>query len=203
MYAGGWWEQLRRTTAYLTLPALLAAFFILSAPSIAYASCGFGSAIGGGNPTVTSNSAESFTPTTANLFASITNLGSAGSCRGYLTTADTSPWTVPSDWTTTNTIEIVGGGGSGGAGSSGGAGGSGSGGGGGGGYATIANQSLSSTVSYSIGIGGNAGAGGDSWFCNSSSNCSSVSGTAVIVGVHGGLPVLYLLRTQVARAVLL
>src|SRR5437870_3849654 len=57
------------------------------------ATCGFGSSIGGGQ------------------------------CRGYLTTADTSPWTVPTDWNASNnTIDLIGagGGGSGGTTASGG-----------------------------------------------------------------------------------
>jgi YD repeat-containing protein len=96
-----------------------------------------------------------------------------GQCRGYLTSGTT--FTVPSDWTSTNTIEAIGGGGGAG---KGGAGNDAAGGGGGGGYSKITNLSLTAgaSVSYSIGAGGagataspgTGGAGGDTWFSSTS-----------------------------------
>src|SRR3989338_581688 len=99
-------------------------------------------------------------------------------------------YTVPSDWNiVNNTIEVIGGGG----GAANGAINSRSGGAGGGGaYAVSVNVSLtpSASVSYSIGSGGAPGStggnGGDTFFCNSTSNCASISGTAVRVGAKGG-----------------
>lgn len=114
-----------------------------------------------------------------------------------LTTGTT--WTVPSDWNSSNNkIEVIGGGGSGGVsiqisnrtGT----------GGGGGGYAKATNVSLTpgASVTYAIGSGGaavsrtasagntNGNTGGDTYFCNSTSNCASISGTAVMVGAKGG-----------------
>jgi len=41
-----------------------------------------------------------------------------------------------------------------------------------------------------VGSGGShaisANAGGDSYFCNSTSNCTSIAGSAVVVGAQGG-----------------
>jgi hypothetical protein len=85
-------------------------------------SCGFGSAIGGGQ------------------------------CRGFITDTAQTTWTVPSDWNSaSNTIELIGGGGAGGAGLSGGPGGTGSGAGGGAAYSVITNKSLSGTVGLAVG----------------------------------------------------
>ena len=108
-----------------------------------------------------------------------------GYCRGYLTSGTT--WTVPGDWNPiNNTIEVIGGGG-----------GAhnittqfeGSGGGGGGAYSKISNLSLTpgSSVAYAVGAGGGADTnGGDTYFCNSASNCASIAGSAVVVGAKGG-----------------
>src|SRR3989344_5177773 len=102
----------------------------------------------------------------------------------YLTSGTS--WTVPSEWNSSNnSIEVIGGGGGGGTsnGSSAGTGG------GGGGYSKVTNQSLTpgASVTYAVGAGGAAStAGGDTYFCNSTSNCASISGTAVVVGVTGG-----------------
>jgi hypothetical protein len=105
----------------------------------------------------------------------------------FLTTAGTGSWSVPSDWNSaSNTIEVIGGGGGGANGTVGTAPG---GGGGGGAYAKSINWPLTpgSTISYRVGAsGGVAGAGGDTWFCNSTSNCSSLAGSAVIAGAQGG-----------------
>jgi hypothetical protein len=107
----------------------------------------------------------------------------------YLTSGST--WTVPSDWNSGSyTIEVIGGGGGG----SGAAGGNAGGGGGGGAYSKVVNVSLTpgSSVAYSVGSAGsagstgNGGAGGDTYFCNSISNCASISGTAVVAGAKGG-----------------
>lgn len=105
-------------------------------------------------------------------------------------------WTVPADWNSANnTIRVIGGGGGA---CDGGLTGStcysGSGG-GGGAYASVSNVTLTpgTSVAYRVGTagiydGGNAlaTAGGDTYFCNSTSNCASVTGTAVIAGAKGG-----------------
>ena len=89
-------------------------------------------------------------------------------------------WTVPGDWNSTNnTIEVIGGGGNGsvlGGGYPGG-------GGGGGAYSKKSNVALTSgsTVTYAVGA-----ATGDTYFCNSTSNCASIAGTAVVAGAKGG-----------------
>ncbi len=96
-------------------------------------------------------------------------------------------WTVPSDWNSANnTIEVIGGG----AGGSGAYAGIGSGsGGGGGGYSKSVNVTLTPGATSTIAIGtggGQAAAGGDTFFCNSTTNCASILGTAVVVGAKGG-----------------
>ena len=98
-------------------------------------------------------------------------------------------WVVPSDWdNASNTIEVIGGGGGGeDNGDSGG-------GGGGGGYSKSVNVTLTAgdVVSYQIGSGGatDTGAdgadGGDTFFCNATSNCATIAGSAVLVGAKGG-----------------
>jgi len=116
-----------------------------------------------------------------------TDLGD-GRCRVILTTADSSPWTVPEDWDsgTAATVEAVGGGKGGSRGAdrnstTGAAGGA------GGGYAKITNfnSSAGSTVSFSVGAGG-AGAttastagtnGGDTWFSSSGTVLAAGGGT--------------------------
>lgn len=101
-----------------------------------------------------------------------------------LTSADTSPWDVPSTWDdTNNTIEVVGGGAGGGGGGTGG-GQSPAGGGGGGAYATISNLDLTpgGTVTFDVGAAGGGGSGaadgsvgGDTSFNGSTGNCSAQS----------------------------
>ena len=106
----------------------------------------------------------------------------------YLTSGTN--WSVPSDWNSSdNTIEVIGGGGAGG-----GASGYSGAGGGGGAYAKTANVSLapSASVAYNIGAAGNIVSGqvhdgGDTYFCNSTANCSAITGSAVVVGAKGGL----------------
>ncbi len=99
-------------------------------------------------------------------------------------------WSVPSDWSTTSKIEVIGGGG-GGANGSPNQGGSGAGG-GGGGYSLISNTtalSAGATVMIAVGPGGIIGGnGGDTYLCKSNTlaNCSSITGTDVIVGAKGG-----------------
>src|SRR5213075_119063 len=70
----------------------------------------------------------------------------------FLTTADTSPWTVPADWNNSyNKIEVIGGGGGGSSSitaSTTGAGG------GGGAYSRSDNLILSGTVQFTVGVGG-------------------------------------------------
>jgi hypothetical protein len=113
---------------------------------------------------------------------------SGGQCRGYLTSGTS--WTVPSDWTNTNTIEVIGGGGSGNSvllTSQAGAGG-------GGAYSrsTITTLSAGANVSYNVGVGGaavtgntTANGGGDTWFgATSFANCVA-AGPSACVGAKG------------------
>ena len=159
---------MRYRALYVTL--FVAGFFVLvaAAPSVAYAiTCGTGTDIGGG-------------------------------CRVFLTSTGSNSWSVPSDWSAaSNTIEVIGGGG-------GGASGNGinrtDAGGGGGGYSKVTNISLtpSATVNYFIGTGGagysacngcsiaQGNSGNPTYLCNSTSNCASISGTAVVVAATGG-----------------
>jgi hypothetical protein len=97
--------------------------------------------------------------------------------------------TVPADWNSaSNTIEVIGGGGGGSDGFSGNDGGSAC----GGNYAKKTNVALtqSAQVGIKVGIAGVRGAdgtaGGDSFVCNSTSNCASVAGSAVQVAGTGG-----------------
>src|SRR3954469_9182786 len=87
-----------------------------------------------------------------------------GRCQVLLTTSNTSPWSVPADWDSSNNEVITigaGGQGSDGTATAGGAGG------GGGGYASTTNVSLTpgGTASFQIGVrdAGN-GTGNDTWF---------------------------------------
>jgi hypothetical protein len=103
-------------------------------------------------------------------------------------------WKVPADWNNSNnTIEVIGAGASGYSASNS----NGATGGGGGAYSKATNVSLTAgtSVSYSIGKGGRKTAvglnstgmaGGASYFCNSTSNCSTASDTAVVAGGAGG-----------------
>jgi hypothetical protein len=120
----------------------------------------------------------------------------------FLTTGTT--WTVPSDWNNSNnTIEVIGGGGGAGPGYSdaSGSGGEGGGGGGAGGYSKITNVTLVPGNNVTVAIGGagtggpsgaagvagtNGTAGGDTYLCNSTSNCTSITDSAVVVGAKGG-----------------
>lgn len=95
-----------------------------------------------------------------------------------------STWVVPDDWGPSSTIEVIGGGGGGATGSGGRAGG------GGGAYSKIKNTvelTAGESVTYAIGSGGAAGSdGGNTYFCSGTSNCTSLSDTAVIVGARPG-----------------
>jgi len=120
----------------------------------------------------------------------------------FLTSGTT--WTVPTDWNNSNnTVELIGGGGGAGSGfsDSSGSGGEGGGAGGGGAYSKITNITLvpGSSVAIAIGAGGTGGtavagglpgnngtAGGDTYFCNSTSNCTSITDSSVVVGAKGG-----------------
>jgi hypothetical protein len=105
-------------------------------------------------------------------------------------------WTVPADWNSaSNTIEVIGGGGGGNyCHQSSGAplyciNQQNATGGGGGGYSKVSNVTLTpgATVTYKVGLGGIASStGGDTYFCNSNTNCASIAGTSVIVGAKGG-----------------
>jgi len=96
-------------------------------------------------------------------------------------------WAVPSDWdSSANTIEVIGGGGGG---AHSGLNVNGGGGGGGGAYSKVTNATLTAgnSVTIAVGSGGSGDtAGGDTYFCNSTSNCASIAGTAVVVGAKGG-----------------
>lgn len=97
-------------------------------------------------------------------------------------------WTVPSDWSNTNTIETIGGGGGGGTPNSSSFSGSG---GGGGGYSKISNLSgLNGSLTVQVGGGGAPDAsGGDTWFNGRTLGTSSggaKGGGAGDVGGHGG-----------------
>jgi hypothetical protein len=82
-------------------------------------------------------------------------------CPGTFIITSGSTWTVPSNWSASNSIQVIGGGGGGyNAGTGGG-------GGGGGAYSKILNLALtpSSSVNIQVGSGGTAGASGtDTWF---------------------------------------
>lgn len=97
-----------------------------------------------------------------------------------------SSWTVPADWNNaSNTIEVIGGGGGGELNTPGNT----SGGGGGGAYAKVVNLLLTagSSVGYSIGAGGKSGSGGgDTFLCNATTDCATITGTAVKAGAKGG-----------------
>jgi hypothetical protein len=98
-------------------------------------------------------------------------------------------WTVPADWVSgTNTVEVIGGGGSGWTNTAGTA--TGSGGGGGGGYSKISNLALTpgATVTYKIGDGGTYGAvnGGVTYFNWTAGSTTDCTGT-VSVCANGGL----------------
>ena len=97
-------------------------------------------------------------------------------------------WTVPNDWSNTNTIETIGGGGGGGTPNASSFSGSG---GGGGGYSKISNLSgLSGSLMVQVGAGGTDDAsGGDTWFNGPTLGASSVGakgGGAGDVNGHGG-----------------
>ena len=100
-----------------------------------------------------------------------------------LTSADTSPWDIPSDWNDTNTIEVVGAGGGGGGGGTGGGQGP-AGGGGGGAYSLLSNLDLTpgGNATFEIGVGGPGGSGAsngsdgtDTIFNGSGTTCSAQS----------------------------
>ncbi len=114
----------------------------------------------------------------------------------FLTSGTT--WTVPTDWVNSNnSIEVIGGGGGGGGGfqQTTGNGGYGGGGGGGGGYSKAVNVTLTpgAVVGINIGTAGSGGAssangtgGGDTYLCNSTASCTSLSDTAVVASAQGG-----------------
>lgn len=112
----------------------------------------------------------------------------------FLTNAVSCSWTVPADWNNaTNTIEVIG---AGGGGARKGTANSANGGGGGGAYSKSVNVTLtpSTAVGCTVGLAGGGGSsdsgsgsgGGDTWICNSTSNCASIAGTAVVAGAKAG-----------------
>ena len=122
-------------------------------------------------------------------------IGVSGVCRGFLTAADASPWTVPNDWgNASNTIEVIGAGGGGG--SAGGGAGNEAGGGGGGAYAKVQNLSftpgVSTVVFQVVGTstggtgGGNGTTGSDTFFNGSGTTCADSSPSVCAKGGTGG-----------------
>ena len=96
----------------------------------------------------------------------------------YLTSGTS--WSVPSTWDpSSNTIEVIGAGSGANRGANGGGGGA-------GGYSKVTNVSLpaGSTITYSVGAAGGTN-GGDTYLCNSTSNCTSLADSAVVVGAQG------------------
>ncbi|OGY44173.1 MAG: hypothetical protein A2729_00990 [Candidatus Buchananbacteria bacterium RIFCSPHIGHO2_01_FULL_39_14] len=102
----------------------------------------------------------------------------------FLTIADSSPWTVPLDWSDVNTIVAIGGGGGGGSTANGG------GGGGGGEYSAITNYTNltpGASVGFSVAATSSAQTNGNNtWFCNSQTSCANYTDTNVIVSAEGG-----------------
>jgi hypothetical protein len=106
-------------------------------------------------------------------------------CQSVLTTTGAGTYSVPADWNSSdNIVEAIGGGSSGGTSASLSCSG-----GGGGAYGAQTNVSLtpSSSVAYSVGLGsrGTRKAGLPTYFCNSTSNCTTEAGTAVVVAADG------------------
>jgi hypothetical protein len=150
--------------------------------------------------TATGTGGGNFTIFAASFMAQSSSCGfgspiTGGQCRGYLTATGSHAFIVPSDWnSSSNSIETIGGGASGDAAAQGYP----APGGGGGAWNKQTNVALTpgGSVTYSVGAGGAAqstnnfdiagNVGSDSWFCNSTSNCSSITGTAVQVGSKGG-----------------
>jgi len=116
-------------------------------------------------------------------------------CRGFITTTGGGTWPVPTDWSTTNKIEVIGGGG-GGAGTPNTS--NDAGGGGGGGYSSISNiGGLSGSITVQVGAGGAAGnagaggAGGDTFFnrtAGAAGTCADTTSVCAKGGGGGGLP---------------
>ena len=107
----------------------------------------------------------------------------------YILTSGTT-FTKPADWNdASNEIHLIGGGAGGTNGSASGNNRAAGAGGGGGGYTRLLNQSISATVSYTVGsAGGIGGSGGNTTFGASSANggsAGSVSSTSSIGGVGG------------------
>lgn len=119
-----------------------------------------------------------------------------GQCRGFATTVATTTWIVPTDWSSVNSIVVIGGGG-GGAGSAS-DGSQALGGGGGGEYRIVSNNGTftpGGNVYVVVGAGGAGGAiggnvgnkGVNTLVCNSTSNCTGMGGSAVVVWAGGWL----------------
>lgn len=124
----------------------------------------------------------------------ITNFVASGSdCIGFITTTGSGTFTLPSNWTSTNVIEVIGGGAGGQTGAgSGGSSNQGGGGGGGGAYSKSTNVTVANGASFSVGTGGGSATNGsDTWFnasaCDSSSICAKggLSGTFPTGGAGG------------------
>lgn len=144
---------------------ILSVLFLAFAPGALFGACGFGSSIAGGK------------------------------CRGFLTTTSSSScsgsptvFTLPTDWTATNTIEAIGSGAAGGAGSTGGSGGTGARGGGAGAYSVINNLNLSGNAGYCIPAAN--GVFGTIFCSDTSANCGwsfATNGSAVVLVACEGL----------------
>ncbi|MDD5145368.1 MAG: hypothetical protein PHF44_00745 [Candidatus Pacebacteria bacterium] len=95
----------------------------------------------------------------------------------------TTSWTVPYDWSSSNTVEVIGGGGGGFTGSNG------AGGGGGGAYAKVSNITLTGGNSVGMSISATTAAasnGSDTYFCSSTAACAAIGNSSVKVGAKGG-----------------
>jgi len=107
--------------------------------------------------------------------AGFTDIG-GGVCRGFITTTGAGTFTIPSDWTNINQIQVIGGGGAGGLQAT-----DASAGGGGGAYSTVSNLTgLTGNIDLSVGVGGTPSAtqsvtnGGDTWFGNTTCTTAQV-----------------------------
>ncbi|HVV38844.1 MAG TPA: hypothetical protein VHD31_00785 [Candidatus Paceibacterota bacterium] len=146
------------------------------------------------DPSVGSHDWQSVTSSSdGTKLAAVTESDTEGGGYSYTGSFPVNQWTVPSDWNSSNNkIEVIGGGG--GAASTGG-------GGAGGGYSKSLNVSLTpgASLAYSVGSGGAGGGpggtypscvlgavGGNTYICNSTGSCTSLSDSGVLVGAQGG-----------------
>ena len=146
---------------------------------------------GVGSVTPVSGGSTTVSPTVDTTYtATVNGAGGSGNCQATtITVKHTTPqtifltsgftWTVPSDWSTTNKVEVIGPVGVGGIGSN-----NGSGGGGGGGYASVSNLALTSGTSVSYSVSGNYSYFGAS-SCNNAYVCAAAGGDGGSSGTAG------------------